>query len=164
MQFSYEYLLDFIIYSEMLANECSKKHRSFKLKKHFFRLLKFQLFIFLSNSVNLTLVHLYHATSVLTSMYYVAQEKRLKELFNSIPTLEELHELGAESAMADIILVDTRKDKKLWMLKQWTLSLVKGMNSNPAAMIKKIAGLVSAFGDTNYTFPSLIFILFISPN
>lgn len=97
-------------------------------------------------------------------MYNVVQEKRLKELFNSIPTLEELHALGAESAMADIILVDTKKDKKLWMLKQWTLSLVKGMNSNPAAMIKKIAGLVSAFDDIKHSFPSLFCILFISPN
>ncbi|KAK4789386.1 hypothetical protein SAY86_020705 [Trapa natans] len=75
--------------------------------------------------------------------YSVIPEKRLTELFNSIPTLEELQTLGEESSMADIILVDTRKDKKLWMLKQWTLSLVKGMNSNPASMIKKIGGLVS---------------------
>ncbi|PKI62891.1 hypothetical protein CRG98_016728 [Punica granatum] len=75
--------------------------------------------------------------------YSVIPEKRLKDLFSNIPTLEELHALGAEGARADIILVDTKKDKKLWMLKQWTLSLVKGMNSNPAAVIKRIAGLVS---------------------
>lgn len=70
------------------------------------------------------------------------QEKRLKELFDCIPTLDELHALGSEGYRADIILVDFKKDKKLSMLKQLALTLGKGMNSNPAAMIKKIAGLV----------------------
>ena len=70
------------------------------------------------------------------------QDKRLKELFVNIPTLDELHSLGAEGCKADIILVDAKKDKKLSMLKQLIVPLVKGLNSNPAAMIKKIAGLV----------------------
>lgn len=70
------------------------------------------------------------------------QEKRLKELFDSIPTLDELLALGSDGFRADIILVDAEKDKKLSMLKQLIVALVKGLNSNPAAMIKKIAGLV----------------------
>ncbi|KAL0305625.1 UNVERIFIED_CONTAM: hypothetical protein Sradi_5979800, partial [Sesamum radiatum] len=36
-------------------------------------------------------------------------------------------------------------DKKLSMLKQLATTLVKGLNSNPAAIIKKIAGLVCDF-------------------
>lgn len=71
------------------------------------------------------------------------QEKRLKELFEEIPTLEELHALELEGLRADIILVDAEKDKKLSMLKQLIIALVKGLNSGSGAMIKKIAGLVS---------------------
>ncbi|KAF7851144.1 hypothetical protein BT93_L4451 [Corymbia citriodora subsp. variegata] len=75
--------------------------------------------------------------------YSVIPEKRLKEHFDNIPTLEELHALGAEGVRAEVILVDFKKDRKLTMLKQLMLTLVKGANSNPAATIKKIAGLVS---------------------
>jgi hypothetical protein len=53
--------------------------------------------------------------------------------------------LGEEGFKADIILVDAEKDKKLSMLKQLIVALVKGLNSNPPAMIKKIAGLVRIF-------------------
>ena len=74
--------------------------------------------------------------------YYYSQDKRLKELFDIIPTLEELHALDGGGYRADIILVHAEKDKKLSMLKQLIVALVKGLNSNPAAMIKKIAGLV----------------------
>ncbi|XP_012072715.1 serine/threonine-protein kinase EDR1 isoform X2 [Jatropha curcas] len=77
--------------------------------------------------------------------YSVIPDKRLKELFDCIPTLDELHALDGEGFKADIICVDTKKDKKLSMLKQLIVALVKGLNSNPAAMIKKIAGLVSDF-------------------
>ncbi|KAF3444013.1 hypothetical protein FNV43_RR13703 [Rhamnella rubrinervis] len=77
--------------------------------------------------------------------YSVVPEKRLKEIFDDIPTLDELHALGGEGFKSDIILVDSAKDKKLSMLKQLISALVKGLNSNPAAMIKKIAGLVSDF-------------------
>ena len=73
------------------------------------------------------------------------QGTRLKELFDSIPTLDELHALGGEGFGADIILVDSERDKKLSMLKQLIVALVKGLNSNPAAVIKKIAGLVRTF-------------------
>jgi hypothetical protein len=59
--------------------------------------------------------------------------------------LEELHALGGEGYRADIILVDLEKDKKLSMLKQLIVALVKGLNSNPAAIVKKIAGLVCAY-------------------
>ncbi|KAK9010661.1 hypothetical protein V6N11_043536 [Hibiscus sabdariffa] len=75
--------------------------------------------------------------------YSIIPDKRLKERFDTIPTLEELHVLGAEGYRADIILVDAEKDKKLSMLKQLIVALVKGLNSNPAAVIKKIAGLVA---------------------
>uniref|UniRef100_A0A7N0TIN5 non-specific serine/threonine protein kinase n=1 Tax=Kalanchoe fedtschenkoi TaxID=63787 RepID=A0A7N0TIN5_KALFE len=76
--------------------------------------------------------------------YSVSPEKHLKDLFHTLPTLEELSALGDE-IKADIILVDSKRDKKLSMLKQLIVALVKGLNSNPAAMIKKIAGLVSDF-------------------
>ncbi|KAL3353222.1 hypothetical protein AABB24_020957 [Solanum stoloniferum] len=75
--------------------------------------------------------------------YSVVPEKRLKERFEDIPTLDELHALELEGFGADVILVDAKKDKKLTMLKQLTITLVKGLNASPAAMIKKIAGLVS---------------------
>ncbi|XP_009370532.1 probable serine/threonine-protein kinase SIS8 isoform X3 [Pyrus x bretschneideri] len=77
--------------------------------------------------------------------YSVIPEKRLKEIYDDIPTLDELHALEAEGLRADVILVDTTKDKKVSMLKQLIVALVKGLNANPAAMIKKIAGLVSDF-------------------
>ncbi|KAF5732544.1 Mitogen activated protein kinase kinase isoform 2 [Tripterygium wilfordii] len=76
--------------------------------------------------------------------YSVIPDKRLKEHFDSIPTLDELYALG-EGFKADIILVDAKRDKKLSMLKQLIVTLVKGLNSNPAAVIKKIAGLVADF-------------------
>ncbi|XP_028107190.1 serine/threonine-protein kinase EDR1-like isoform X3 [Camellia sinensis] len=76
--------------------------------------------------------------------YSVVAERRLKELFDSIPSLDELHALYSEGLRADVIVVDD-KDKKLSMLKQLTVTLVKGLNSNPAAVIKKIAGLVYEF-------------------
>ncbi|XP_010313901.1 serine/threonine-protein kinase EDR1 [Solanum lycopersicum] len=75
--------------------------------------------------------------------YSVVPEKRLKERFEDIPTLDELHALELEGFGADVILVDSKKDKKLTMLKQLIVTLVKGLNASLAAMIKKIAGLVS---------------------
>lgn len=75
-------------------------------------------------------------------LWIVGQDKRLKELFDNIPTLDELCSLGAEGLKADVILVDAKKDKKLSMLKQLIVALVKGLSSNPAAVVKKIAGLV----------------------
>ncbi|RYR68590.1 hypothetical protein Ahy_A03g015069 isoform C [Arachis hypogaea] len=77
--------------------------------------------------------------------YSVIPEKRLKKYFDDIPTLDELQALSIDGFKADIILVDTEKDRKLSMLKQLIVTLVKGLNSNPAATIKKIAGLVSDF-------------------
>lgn len=77
--------------------------------------------------------------------YSVIPDKRLKERFHSIPSLDELRALEAEGYRNDVILVETEKDKKLSMLKQLILTLVKGLSSNPAAIIKKIAGLVSDF-------------------
>uniref|UniRef100_A0A7C9AMD0 non-specific serine/threonine protein kinase n=1 Tax=Opuntia streptacantha TaxID=393608 RepID=A0A7C9AMD0_OPUST len=75
--------------------------------------------------------------------YSIVPDKKLKDMLDRLPTLEELSVLEAEGFRADIILVDAQRDKKLSMLKQLITALVKGLNSNPAAMIKKIAGLVS---------------------
>ncbi|KAH6836431.1 Mitogen activated protein kinase kinase like protein [Perilla frutescens var. hirtella] len=77
--------------------------------------------------------------------YSVVPDKKLKEMFEDLPTLEELNALEHEGLRADIILVDAEKDRKLSMLKQLIVALVKGLNSNTAAVIKKIAGLVSDF-------------------
>ncbi|KAK1258673.1 Serine/threonine-protein kinase CTR1 [Acorus gramineus] len=75
--------------------------------------------------------------------YSVIPEKKLKELFKTIPSPDELYSSGAGGVKADIILVDAEKDKRLAMLKNLTVALVKG--SNPASLIKKIAGLVIDF-------------------
>lgn len=40
--------------------------------------------------------------------------------------------------------MDLEKDKKLSAIRQLCVALVKGLSSNPAAMIKKLAGLVSS--------------------
>ncbi|XP_043689067.1 probable serine/threonine-protein kinase SIS8 [Telopea speciosissima] len=83
--------------------------------------------------------------SIPNGFYSVIPDKKLKEHFHSIPSPDELYAMGLEGPRADIILVDAEKDKKLSMLKQLIVALVRGLNSNPAAMIKKIAGLVSDF-------------------
>ncbi|KAL3848751.1 hypothetical protein ACJIZ3_010633 [Penstemon smallii] len=77
--------------------------------------------------------------------YSIIADKRLKELYEDIPTLEELHALELEGLRADVIIVDAVRDKKLTRLKQLIVALVKGLGTNPASMIKKIAGLVSDF-------------------
>ncbi|XP_019175976.1 PREDICTED: serine/threonine-protein kinase EDR1-like isoform X2 [Ipomoea nil] len=77
--------------------------------------------------------------------YFVIPERRFKELFDTIPSLEDLFALDAEGLRPNVILVDTLKDKKLSMIKQLTLTLVKGLSSSPAAVIKKIAELVCDF-------------------
>ncbi|XP_020883094.1 serine/threonine-protein kinase EDR1 isoform X2 [Arabidopsis lyrata subsp. lyrata] len=75
--------------------------------------------------------------------YSVVPDKRVKELYNRLPTPSELHALGEEGVRIEVILVDFQKDKKLAMLKQLITTLVSG--SNPALVIKKIAGTVSDF-------------------
>ncbi|XP_038981436.1 serine/threonine-protein kinase EDR1-like isoform X2 [Phoenix dactylifera] len=77
--------------------------------------------------------------------YSIIPDKKLKELFDTIPSLDDLCSLGAEGLKADAILVDAEKDKKLSMLKQLSIASVKGLNANPALLIKKIAGLVFDF-------------------
>ncbi|XP_077252216.1 mitogen activated protein kinase kinase kinase-like protein isoform X8 [Tasmannia lanceolata] len=77
--------------------------------------------------------------------YSVIPEKKLKERFDNIPSPDDLYSLGMEGLKAEIILVDLEKDKKLYMLKQFSVAMVKGLNSNPASVIKKIAALVSDF-------------------
>ncbi|KAJ1688401.1 hypothetical protein LUZ63_019791 [Rhynchospora breviuscula] len=76
--------------------------------------------------------------------YSLIPDKKLKELFPTIPSLDELQSLGLDGLKADIILVDTEKDKKLCMLKQLSAAF-KGLSSNPALVIKKIASLVFDF-------------------
>lgn len=70
-----------------------------------------------------------------------------------IPSLEELHVLESEGFRLNVIVVDMHKDKKVSMLQQLALTLAKGLTSNPAAVIKKIGGLVS---DATYLFPIFI--------
>ncbi|XP_014756709.1 serine/threonine-protein kinase EDR1 isoform X1 [Brachypodium distachyon] len=77
--------------------------------------------------------------------YSIIPDKKLKECFDTIPSPEDLYSLGIEGFKAEIILVDLMKDKKLSAIKQLCVALVKGLNSNPAAMIKKVAGLVCDF-------------------
>ncbi|KAF3333308.1 serine/threonine-protein kinase EDR1-like protein [Carex littledalei] len=77
--------------------------------------------------------------------YSIIPEKKLKELFQTIPTADDLQSLGMEGLKGELILVDMEKDKRLSMLKQLSLALVKGLSSNPASLIKKLAGLVSDF-------------------
>ncbi|XP_051135037.1 serine/threonine-protein kinase EDR1 isoform X3 [Andrographis paniculata] len=77
--------------------------------------------------------------------YSVVPDKKIKERFQDIPTLEELHALELEGLRADVILVDAERDRKLCKLKQFIVAVVKGLNTNVAAVIKKIAGLVSDF-------------------
>lgn len=56
--------------------------------------------------------------------------------------MDDLYALEAEGLRPNVILVNLHKDKKLSMLKQLTLTLVKGLHSTPAVVVKKIAGLV----------------------
>ncbi|KAJ0964903.1 hypothetical protein J5N97_026041 [Dioscorea zingiberensis] len=77
--------------------------------------------------------------------YSIIPDKKLKELFDTIPTPEELCSLGMDGLRADIILVDADKDKKLTMLKQLSGALVKRANLNLPSLIKKIASLVADF-------------------
>ncbi|XP_042477709.1 serine/threonine-protein kinase EDR1-like [Macadamia integrifolia] len=81
--------------------------------------------------------------SIPNGFYSVIPDNKLKEHFHNIPSPDDLYAMGMEGLRADIILVDSEKDKKLSMLKQLIAVLVRGLNSNPAAMIKKIAGVVS---------------------
>lgn len=73
--------------------------------------------------------------------YSIIPDKKLKEIFPTIPSLDDLQTLEADGLKADIIVVDAERDKKLFMWKQLSGALVKGLKS-PALVIKKIAGLV----------------------
>lgn len=80
-----------------------------------------------------------------SGFYSILPERRLKEKFDMIPSLEELHALESEGYKLNVIVVDVHKDKKVSMLQQLALTLAKGLTSNPAAVIKKIGGLVCDF-------------------
>ncbi|VAI45803.1 unnamed protein product [Triticum turgidum subsp. durum] len=77
--------------------------------------------------------------------YSIIPDKKLKECFDAIPSPDDLYSLGIEGFKAEMILVDLEKDKKLSAIRQLCVALVKGLSSNPAAMIKKLAGLVCDF-------------------
>lgn len=85
----------------------------------------------------------------------------MKELFDTIPTPEDLCSLGMEGLRADIILVDADKDKKLTMVKQLSAALVKGA-TNRASLIKKIAGLVNTMQFIGLTSILVLVIIFAS--
>lgn len=77
--------------------------------------------------------------------YSVIPDKTAKARFSRIPSLDDLCSLAAEGFKADAIIVDAEKDKRLAKLKQFTVASVKGLSSNPASMIKKIADVVCEF-------------------
>ncbi|CAN4084214.1 unnamed protein product [Withania somnifera] len=85
------------------------------------------------------------AEPIPNGFYFIIPERRFKELFDTIPSLDDLYALETEGLRPNVILVNLHKDKKLSMLKQLTLTLVKGLSSTPAAVVKKIAGLVCDF-------------------
>ncbi|KAM3287167.1 dual specificity protein kinase splB isoform X2 [Capsicum chacoense] len=62
--------------------------------------------------------------------YSVVPEKRLKECFEDIPTLDDLHALELEGLGADVILVDAKKDKRLSMLKQLIVTQLKSCSND----------------------------------
>ncbi|KAF5764845.1 putative protein kinase TKL-CTR1-DRK-1 family [Helianthus annuus] len=80
-----------------------------------------------------------------SGFYSILSEKRLKEKYEMIPSLEELHALELEGFRLNVIVVDMQKDKKVTMLQQLALTLARGLTSNPAAVIKKLGGLVCDF-------------------
>lgn len=84
-------------------------------------------------------------TKIPNGFYSIVPSKILKERFDSIPTPEELRAMGPEAMRADAILVDSEKDIKLAKLKEFTVAAVKGLSSNLAVVIRKIAEVVSDF-------------------
>jgi hypothetical protein len=81
--------------------------------------------------------------SIIPSGFYsMVPSKSFKASCRTIPTLEELEQLGAEAAGSDVLLVDTHKDKTLANLEEFAKVLVNGLRGNVALAIKKIAELV----------------------
>lgn len=73
------------------------------------------------------------------------QDKKLKELFATIPSPDDIFSLGVLGHRAEFILVDAEKDKSLSILKKFSAAtLVKCQYSNPSFVVKKIARIVSA--------------------
>lgn len=66
----------------------------------------------------------------------------MKARFRTIPTLNDLQQLGPMSLGLDVLLVDTNKDKTLGKLQDLARVVVKGIGINIPLMIKKIAELV----------------------
>ncbi len=89
-----------------------------------------------SSSLSLTL------SQKVIMMGLVIQSISFKASCPTIPTLEELEQLGAEAAGSDVLLVDTHKDTTLANLEEFAKVLVNGLRGNVALAIKKIAELV----------------------
>jgi len=77
--------------------------------------------------------------------YSVIPSRSMRNRFRTIPTLNEIHQLGKESTGLDVLLVDTNKDKTLVKLQELARVLVRGIGVNVHLMIKKIAELVADF-------------------
>ncbi|KAM0004766.1 hypothetical protein Hdeb2414_s0018g00526911 [Helianthus debilis subsp. tardiflorus] len=73
--------------------------------------------------------------------YSILPERRLKEKFDMIPSLEDLHAFELNGFKLSVIVVDLHKDKKVSMLQQLALTLPKGLTLNLAVVIKKIGEL-----------------------
>ncbi|KAG6477482.1 hypothetical protein ZIOFF_066749 [Zingiber officinale] len=67
--------------------------------------------------------------------YSIIPDKKLMELFNTIPSPDDVYSLGLEGSKADIILVDFDKDKKLSMLKQLSAAMVFDFYKRPNSEI-----------------------------
>ncbi|KAK6150008.1 hypothetical protein DH2020_017533 [Rehmannia glutinosa] len=72
--------------------------------------------------------------------YFVSPERRFKELFDTIPSIDELQTLDSEGLRPNVILVDTRKDKKLSMLKQLAITLVCDFFKRPKLETDHVKG------------------------
>lgn len=72
----------------------------------------------------------------------LSQSRSMKARFRTIPTLNDLQQLGPMSLGLDVLLVDTNRDKTLVKLQDLARVVVKGIGINIPLMIKKIAELV----------------------
>lgn len=72
----------------------------------------------------------------------LSQNQSMKVRYRTIPTLNDLQQMGTMFRGLDVLLVDTNKDTNLLKLLDLTRVIVKGIGINIPLMIKKIAELV----------------------
>ncbi|XP_024387109.1 probable serine/threonine-protein kinase SIS8 isoform X2 [Physcomitrium patens] len=77
--------------------------------------------------------------------YSVIPNQSMKVRYRTIPTLNDLQQMGTMFRGLDVLLVDTNKDTNLLKLLDLTRVIVKGIGINIPLMIKKIAELVADF-------------------